>query len=69
MIQLAARLTSIISVSATTPIISDGHNISSPLTTVVKSVSTIKKALVVEHMTPHSIMFKTYKPMSGKDKV
>jgi hypothetical protein len=22
-----------------------------------------------KHMTPHSIMFKTYKPMSGRDKV
>jgi hypothetical protein len=68
MIQLAARLISIISVNATTPIISDGHNISSPFTIVVKPVGTIKKALVAEHMTPHSIMFKTYKPMSGKDK-
>jgi hypothetical protein len=84
MIQLAARLTSTIPTSATTPIVSDGHNISSLLTTVVKPIGTIMKALVAEpsvdmfwivdsgaskHMTPHSIIFKIYKSMSGKDKV
>jgi GAG-pre-integrase domain len=88
MIQLAARLTSITPASVTAPIASsyraDGYNISSLLTTVVKPIGTIMKALVAEpsvdmswivdsgaskHMTPHSTMFKTYKPMSGKDKV
>jgi hypothetical protein len=84
MIQLAARVTSTIPTSATTPIVFYGHNISSLLTTVVKSVGTIMKALVAEpsvdmswivdsgaskHMTPHSTMFKIYKHMSGKDKV
>jgi hypothetical protein len=84
MIQLAARLTSTIPTSATAPVVSDGHNLSSRLTTVVKPVGTIMKALVAEssvdmswivdsgaskHTTPHSTMFKTYKLMSGKDKV
>jgi hypothetical protein len=86
MIQLAARLISTAPASATTIalIASDGHNLSSLLTTVVKLIGTVMKALVAEpsvdmswivdfgaskHMTPHPIMFKTYKPMSGKDKV
>jgi hypothetical protein len=88
MIQLAARLTSITPVSVIAPIVSssraDGYNISSLLTTVVKPIGTIMKALVAEpsvdmswivdsgaskYMTPHPTMFKTYKPMSGKDKV
>jgi hypothetical protein len=50
MIQLAARLTSTASASATTiaPIASDGHNLSSLLTTVVKLIGTVMKALVAE---------------------
>jgi hypothetical protein len=51
MTQLATRLTSTIPASATAPIASsraDGYNISSLLTTVVKSVDTIMKALVAE---------------------
>jgi hypothetical protein len=83
MIQLVARLTSITPASVTAPIVSssraDAYNISSLLTTVVKPIGTIMKALVAElsvdmswivdsgaskHMTPHPTMFKTYKPMS-----
>jgi hypothetical protein len=52
MIQLAARLTSITPASVTAPIASlsraDGYNISSLLTTVVKPIGTIMKALVAE---------------------
>jgi hypothetical protein len=52
MIQLAARLTSITSASVTAPIASssraNGYNISSLLTTVVKPIGTIMKALVAE---------------------
>jgi hypothetical protein len=86
MIQLVTRLTSIAPASATTiaPIASDGHNLSSLLTTVVKPVVTVMKALIAKlsvdmsrivdsgaskHMTSYPTMFKTYKPMSGKDKV
>jgi hypothetical protein len=52
MIQLAARLTFITPASVIAPIVSssraDGYNISSLLTTVVKPISTIMKALVAE---------------------
>jgi hypothetical protein len=54
------------------------------LTTIIKLIGTIMKALVAEpsldkcwivdygaskHMTPYPMMFKTYKPLSGRDKV
>jgi hypothetical protein len=73
MTQLARRISSTTQASATA---SDEE--------VIKSVDTIMKALVAEvsldkswivdlgaskHMTPYPIMFKTYKPMSEKDKV
>jgi hypothetical protein len=48
MIQLATMLTSTILTSATAPIVSDGHNLSSLLTTIVKPIGTIMKALVAE---------------------
>jgi hypothetical protein len=52
MIQLAARLTSITPASVTSPISSssraNGYNISSLLTTVVKPIDTIMKALVAD---------------------
>jgi hypothetical protein len=66
------------------PFGADGYNISSLLATTVKSVSTIVKALtarhnpdkswivdsgVSKHMTPDFTLFKTYKSMSGRDKV
>jgi hypothetical protein len=61
----------------------DGYNLFSLLATTVKSVSTVKalttrpnpdKSWIVDsgaskHMTPDSILFKIYKPMSGRDKV
>jgi hypothetical protein len=62
----------------------NGYNLSSLLATAVKPISTIVKALTArpnpnkswivdsegsKHMTPDSILFKTYKPMSGRDKV
>jgi hypothetical protein len=86
MIHLVASLTSTAPATATAIalIASDGHNLSSLLTTVVKPVGTAMEALVVEpsvdmswiidsgaskNMNPHPIMFKTYKVMSDKDKV
>jgi hypothetical protein len=62
----------------------DGYNLSSLLIFLLKSVGTTMKALIAEpnldrswivnsgaskHTTPYPIMFKTFKPMSGKDKV
>jgi hypothetical protein len=62
----------------------DGYNLPSLLATAVKLVSTIVKALTArpnpdkswivdseafKHMTPDFTLFKTYKPMSGRDKV
>jgi hypothetical protein len=88
MTQIARRISSTISASATASVASssgvDGYNMSSILTTVIKPVGTIMKALVAKpsidkswivdseaskHMTPYPIMFKIYKPMSGRDKV
>jgi hypothetical protein len=48
MIQLPAMLTSTISTSVTASIVSDGHNLSSLLTTVAKPIGTIMKALIAE---------------------
>jgi hypothetical protein len=62
----------------------NGYNFSSLLATAVKPVSTIVKVLTTrpnpdkswiidseasKHMTPESILFKIYKPMSNRDKV
>jgi hypothetical protein len=62
----------------------NGYNLPSFLTTTVKHVSTIVKALTArpnpdkawivdsgasKHMTPDFTLFKTYKPKSGRDKV
>jgi GAG-pre-integrase domain len=88
MTQLARRLSTTASASATASVASpsgvDGYNFPSLLTTVIKSIGTIMKALVAEpsldkswivdsgaskHMTPYPMMFKTYKPLSGRDKV
>jgi hypothetical protein len=67
-----------------TPSGADGYNLPSFLATAVKHVSTIVKALTAKpnhdkswivdsgaskHMTLDSTLFKTYKPMSGRDKV
>jgi hypothetical protein len=83
MTQLVARLISTTSMS-NTPFGADGYNLPFLLATVVKPISTIMKALTArpnpdkswiidsgtsKHMTPDSILFKTYKPMSGRDKV
>ena len=86
--QLAARLLPTTSASSASPISgpsgADGYILSSLLTTVVRPVGTIIKALIAEsspdrtwivdsgaskHMTPDPTMFKTYKPMSGREKV
>jgi hypothetical protein len=62
----------------------DGYNLSSLLTIIIEPIGTIMKALVAEpsldkswivdfgasrHMTPYPMMFKTYKHLSGRDKV
>jgi hypothetical protein len=62
----------------------DGYNLSSLLTIIIEPIGTIMKALVAEpsldkswivdfgasrHMTPYPMMFKTYKYLSGRDKV
>jgi hypothetical protein len=88
MTQVARRFSTNPPASATTSVASpsgvDGYNFSSLLTTVIKPIGTIMKALVAEssldkswivdsgaskHMTPYLMMFKTYKPLSGRDKV
>ena len=86
--QLAARLLPTTSASSASPNSApsgaDGYIPSSLLTTVVRPVGTIIKALIAEsspdqswivdsgaskHMTPDPTLFKTYKPMSGREKV
>jgi len=86
--QLAARFLPTTSASSASPIFgpsgADGYILPSLLTTVVRHVGTIIKALIAEsspdrtwivdsgaskHMTPDPTMFKTYKPMSGREKV
>ena len=86
--QLAARFLSTTPASSASstaaPSGADGYTLSYFLTTVVRPVGTVIKALIAEsspdrswivdsgaskHMTPDPTMFKTYKPMSGREKV